>query len=116
MRQPFMSWLAKHFERFIAVKRAGGAIYDSQRDLLLAFDRYLVQHASEPSLERDTLLQYLASSEKTPRARDNVVSVLWQALAHARRHGARVERLPERPPRRLLTGAGASRASSPPRR
>lgn len=99
MRQPFMSWLAKHFERFIAVKRAGGAIYDSQRDLLLAFDRYLVQHASEPSLERDTLLQYLASSEKTPRARDNVVSVLWQALAHARRHGARVERLPERPPK-----------------
>ena len=85
--------------RFIAVKRAGGAIYDSQRNLLLAFDRYLVQHASEPPLERDTLLQYLASSEKTPRARDNVVSVLWQALAHARRHGARVERLPERPPK-----------------
>jgi len=95
----FTCWLAEHFERFIAVKRAGGAKYDSQRYLLLAFDRYLSQHAPEPPLERDTLIRYLASSEKTPRARDNVVSVLWQALAHAHRHGAPVERLPEQPPK-----------------
>lgn len=99
MTRPSESWLAEHFERFVAVKRAGGAVYGSQRNLLLAFDRFLCQHAPEPPLERDTLLRYLASSEKTPRARDNVVSVLWQALAHARRHGARVERLPERPPK-----------------
>lgn len=99
MTRFFASWLAEHFERFVAVKRAGGAIYHSQRNLLLAFDRYLVEQAPEPPLERDTLMRYLASSEKTPRARDNVVCVLWQALAHARRHGARVERLPERPPR-----------------
>lgn len=95
----FISWLAQSFDRFIAIKRAAGADYVSQRDLLLAFDRYLHQHASEPPLDRDTLILYLASFEVTPRARDNVVSVLWQALAHARRHGARVERLPERPPK-----------------
>jgi integrase len=99
VRRRFASWLAEHFERFVAVKRAGGAVYTSQRNLLLAFDRYLCQHAPEPPLERATLLRYLASSEKTPRARDNVVSVLWQALAHARRHGAPVEPLPERPPK-----------------
>lgn len=99
MTRPFASWLAEHFERFITVKRAGGAIYMSQRDLLVTFDRYLCEHCPEPPLERDTMLRYLTSSEKTPRARDNVVSVLWQALAHARRHGARVERLPERPPK-----------------
>lgn len=99
MRRPFTSWLAEHFERFITLKRAGGAIYGSQHNLLLAFDRYLVQYAAEPPLERDTLLRYLALSEKTPRARDNVVSVLWQALAYARHRGARVERLPERPPK-----------------
>ncbi|MFW2386957.1 MAG: tyrosine-type recombinase/integrase [Polyangiales bacterium] len=99
MTRSFESWLAEPFERFIAMKRAGGAIYGSQKNLLLAFDRYLYQYASEPPLERDTVLRYLASSKKTPRARDNVVCVLWQALAHARRHGARVERLPERPPK-----------------
>lgn len=99
MSRRFESWLAAPFDRFIAVKRAGGADYSSQRRLLLAFDRHLCQHAPDPPLERDTLIRYLASSEKTPRARDNVISVLWQALGHARRHGGEVDRLPERPPR-----------------
>lgn len=95
----FASWLAEPFDRFIALKQAGGARYDTQRTLLLAFDRYLSRHAPEPPLVRDTLIGYLASSTLTPRAKDNVVSVVWQALSYARRHGAPVERLPERPPK-----------------
>lgn len=101
-RQRFTSWLADHFERFVAVKRAGGADYSSQRRLLLTFDRYLCKQDLEPPLEGETLVRFLGSFEKTPRARDNVVSVVWQALGHARRHGARVEPLPERPPRAPL--------------
>lgn len=95
----FTSWLAEPFDRFIALKQAGGASYVTQRNLLVDFDRYLARHAPEPPLVRDTLIAYLASSTKTPRAKDNVVSVVWQALSYARRHGAPVERLPERPPR-----------------
>lgn len=97
--RPFESWLAEPFERFVAIKRAGGATYSTQRNLLLAFDRYLGEHAPSPPLERETLTLYLASLKRTLRARDHVVSVVWQALAHARRHGAPVDPLPERPPR-----------------
>jgi hypothetical protein len=62
------SWLAPHFERFVALKRASGTGYVSQRDLLLAFDRYVGTHAPEPPLERETLIQYMASLERlSPR-------------------------------------------------
>lgn len=94
---PFLSWLASHFERFVAVKRAGGAGCLTQRRLLVQFDRYLCAQAAQPPLTGEIQTQWLASCEPTPRARNNLVSVVWQALAHARRHGAEVERLPERP-------------------
>lgn len=97
--KPFLSWLASDFERFVAVKRAGGAGYLTQRQLLVQFDRYVRDHAAQPPLTCETLTRWLASCELTPRARDNLVSVVWQALAHARRHGAEVEPLPQRPPR-----------------
>jgi len=99
MSRPFRSWLAEHFDRFIALERAGGARYDTQRNLLLGFDRYLTQAAAEPPLEPRTVSAYLDSRPWSPRGRDNVVSVLWQALSHARRHQAAVEPLPVRPRR-----------------
>ncbi len=96
----FTSWLAAHFERFVALRRASGAKYFSQKSLLLAFDRHVVTHAPEPPLRAETLIQYLASLERlSPRGSNNVVSVVWPAVAFALRHGARVEALPARPAR-----------------
>jgi len=94
----FTSWLAPHFERFVALRRASGAGYASQRQLLLAFDRYVASYALEPPLLRETLIQYLGSLDRlSPRGWDNVVGVVWPALAYALRHGAPVEALPTRP-------------------
>ncbi|MCP5040258.1 MAG: tyrosine-type recombinase/integrase [bacterium] len=94
----FTSWLAPHFERFVALRLASGAVYVSQRNLLLTFDRYLDANAPKPPLLRETVNQYLASrGGLSPRGRDNVVSVLWPSLGYAVRHGASVEPLPARP-------------------
>lgn len=96
----FTSWLAPYFERFVALRRASGASYVSQRYLLLAFDRYVGEHAAHPPLRRKALIQYLASLERlSPQGRDKVVGVVWPAVAYALRHGARVEALPARPPK-----------------
>jgi len=98
--RPFTSWLAPHFERFVALRHASGARYVSQRSLLLAFDRYVSSNSPQPPLLRTTLIQYLASLDRlSPRGRDNVVAVVWPAVANALRHGARVEALPVRPPK-----------------
>ncbi|MCP5067280.1 MAG: tyrosine-type recombinase/integrase [bacterium] len=98
--RPFISWLAPQFDGFVALRRASGARYVSQRSLLLAFDRYLNANATKPPLLRETVMQYLASLDRlSPRGRDNVVSVLWPSLGHAVRHGANVEPLLARPPR-----------------
>ncbi|MDA8021325.1 MAG: tyrosine-type recombinase/integrase [Thermoanaerobaculia bacterium] len=97
-RHPFTSWLASHFDHFVALRNACGAKYVSQRRLLLALDRYLSQHAPGPPLRRETLQRYLASLDRlTPRARDNAISVVWSALRHAQAHGAAIEPLPPRP-------------------
>lgn len=94
----FTSWLAPQFESFVALRRASGAAYVSQKGLLLAFDRYVNTRAPEPPLLRETMVQYLASLEPlSPRGRDNVVGVVWPALAYALHHGACIERLPPRP-------------------
>lgn len=94
----FTSWLAPSFERFVALRRASGAGYVSQRNLLLAFDRYVDSRSPEPPLLRATLIQYLASLDRlSPRGWDNVVGVVWPAIAYALRHGAHVEALPARP-------------------
>ncbi len=96
----FTSWLAPHFERFVALRRASGAGYKSQKSLLLAFDRYLAANAPEPPLLRETVMQYLAPRDGlSPRGRDNVISVVWPALGYALRHSASIEPLPARPPR-----------------
>jgi len=95
----FTSWLAPYFERFVALRRASGARYISQRNLLLAFDRHVGAYAPEPPLLRETLIQYLVSLERlSPRGRDNVVGVVWPAVAYALRHQAPGEALPARPP------------------
>lgn len=94
----FTSWLAPYFERFVALRRASGAGYVSQRNLLLAFDRHVGDHAPEPPLLRETLIHYLASLDRlSPRGWDNVVGVVWPAVTYALRHGARGEALPARP-------------------
>lgn len=96
----FTSWLAPQFESFVVLRRASGVDYVSQRNLLLAFDRYVGAHAPEPPLLRETLIQYLVSLDRlTPRGLDNVVSVVWPAMAYALRHGASIEKLPARPPK-----------------
>ena len=100
MSPQFQSWLAPRFERFVALKRAGGAKYISQVYLLAAFDSYLEEHAPAEPLRRDTLVAYLATLDRlSPRGCDNMVDVVWQALASARRHGARIDNLPPRPRR-----------------
>lgn len=96
----FTSWLAPYFDRFVALKRAGGAGYVSQRRLLLAFDRYLYEHAQEPPLLPETLVQYLASLDHlSSRGRENVVGAVWPAVTYALGHGAQIETLPARPSR-----------------
>ena len=96
----FTSWLAPQFESFVALRRASGAGYVSQRNLLLAFDRYVGGHAPEPPLLQETLVQYLASLDRlSPRGLDNVIAVVWPAVAYALRHGACIETLPARPPK-----------------
>ena len=91
----FESWLAIHFRRFVDLKRAGGASYATPEDLLLSFDRFLCEHPSGPPLLRDTVTAYLASLERlSPRGRENVITVVWPALAYATRHGARIDSLP----------------------
>ena len=62
----FTSWLGPQFESFVALRRASGAGYVSQRNLLLAFDRYVGAYASEPPLLRETLIQYLTRLRLRP--------------------------------------------------
>jgi integrase/recombinase XerD len=96
----FTSWLAPYFDRFVALKRASGLLYDSAKNLLLAFDRYVHANAPETPFRRKTLIQYVTSLERlSPRGRDNAVGVVWSAVTCARRHGAPTEALPERPAR-----------------
>lgn len=96
----FVSWLAPHFEEFVALRRASGAGYKTQKRLLIAFDQYLASNAPQPPLLRETVMQYLGSLDRlSPRGRDNVVSVVWSSLGYTLRHGASVEPLPTRPPR-----------------
>lgn len=99
MIRQFQSWLAPQFGRFVALKRAGGADYRTQEGLLAGFDRYLAEHAPVSSLPQETLVDFLATLDRlSPRGRDNVVDVVWQALVFARRYDARIDALPPRPP------------------
>jgi integrase len=99
MSRKYRSWLAPQFERFVALKRAGGYHFVTQENLLQKFDDYLDDHAPAEPLLNETIGAYLASLARlSPRGRDNVISVVWQALAFAERHGARIDTLPPRPP------------------
>ena len=67
----------------MTLKRAVGCDYRSQEKILLEFDRHVHEHVKVP-LSSAALMDYLkAKRHLTPRSRDNVVAVLWQALAHA---------------------------------
>lgn len=93
----FSSWLAPYFRRFVQLKRAGGAAFDSQEQLLARFDRFVGPRRRAP-LCRQVLFDYLESlAPLFARSRENAVGVVWTALAHAQRHGAVIE-LVARPP------------------
>lgn len=95
----FRSWLAAQFERFVALKRALGFQYRSQEIILRHFDRYIVDHAPLAPLRRETVIAFLATLARlSPRARDNVIAVVWPALDYARLHRARIDSMPPRPP------------------
>jgi len=94
----FESWLAPYFRRFVDLKRAGGASYASSEKLLLAFDRFLHDRAFGPPLLRDTITTYLVSVDQlSARSWENMMVVIWPALAYAAQHGARIDSLPPRP-------------------
>lgn len=100
MTPHYRSWLEPIFERFVMVKRAGGARFESQSAILRRFDAYLARHAPSPPLRRSTVLACLADLERlSPRSRDNFVDVVWGALDFARNHGAQIETMPPRPSR-----------------
>lgn len=99
MRTPeFSSWLAPHLGQHLALKRACGFDYRVQANILARFDRHLVEQRARRPLSSRLLQDYLATlSRLCPRTRDLNVSVVWQALGHASRQGAPIERLPARP-------------------
>lgn len=93
----FSSWLGPRFRRFVALKRAGGAAFETQARLLARFDQF-VGPRRRPPLRRDVLGGFLESlAPLFPRSRENVIGVVWAALAHAQRDGAAIELIP-RPP------------------
>ncbi len=92
------SWLASDFGRFVSLRRAAGARYDSQVLLLEAFDRYVRERVPHPPLRRQHVLDYVEGLTRLcDRARDNAVCVVWQALTYAILHEAPVDPLPPRP-------------------
>lgn len=100
MKPVYKSWLKPHFERFVMIKRAGGARFNAQAILLAQLDEHIARHAPSPPLHRETLLGFLENLKRlSPRGRDNVIDVAWGALTFARRHGASIDSLPPRPPR-----------------
>ncbi len=104
----FQSWLAPHFERFVALKRAGGARYCNQVHLLMQADRFLARRSPCPPLRAADVEAFVSSRRHlSARSLGGSVGVLWQALAHALRHGAVAEPLPPRP----VIGRGPQRAA-----
>ena len=98
--RPFTSWLAPHFEGFVALRQASGAVYKTERNCLLAFDRYVATQAPQAPLLRETLWSYLVSTEHlSASSRDHIVGLAWSSLAYAKSHGAQIETLPQRPPK-----------------
>ena len=87
----FTSWLAPYFRRFVQLKRATGAAFDTQEQLLARFDSFVGPRRSPP-LNRQVLVDYLESlAPLFARSRENAIGVVWAALAHAQRHGAIVD-------------------------
>ena len=98
------SCLARFFEDFAAFKRASGIEFDSSVSALESFDRFLRSAVNEPrEIGSDVLTRFVRSLTRlAPRTRSNVVSVVWQALGYAIRHGAPCPALPECPTFRQL--------------
>jgi integrase len=94
----YHSWLGPCFLRYVELRRASGADYTSRSRRLAAFDRYLAERTSGPPLETEVVRDYLAAiGHLSPLGRDVMLSIVWQALAYAIRHGEPVAPLPERP-------------------
>lgn len=93
----FSSALAPYFERFVALKRACGAEYARGAVLLRTFDRFLAA-SRKRRIDQAVISEFVASVDHLGvRTRISRFSVAWQALEHARRHGAPIINLPPRP-------------------
>lgn len=93
------SCLATLLERFVEFKRSSGYDFDSSIGAVERFDRFVSETATVPEqLNHDLLARFVRSIDRlAPRTRTNVISVVWQALSYAIRHGATCPALPDRP-------------------
>ncbi|MCW8139567.1 MAG: tyrosine-type recombinase/integrase [Planctomycetota bacterium] len=93
----FRSALRSSFVDFVALKQACGADYATQARILRQFDDFLTAGGVR-RVEPRHLRAYLEGKEHlVARGKENVCSVIWPALEHARRHGRPVAPLPLRP-------------------
>lgn len=93
----FRSALRSSFTEFVELKRACGADYATQAGLLRLFDAFLADLRVR-RVRPEHVQAYLATKgHLVSRGKDNVCTVIWQALEHARRHGGPVGALPPRP-------------------
>mgnify|MGYP001408018209 CR=1 FL=1 len=95
--EAFRSILRLSFSEFVELKRACGADYTTQAKLLAQFDAFLADRGAR-RVGSEHVRAYLASKEHfVSRAKENMCTVVWQALEHARRHARPVDPLPHRP-------------------
>ena len=93
----FRSALRRSFTEFVELKRACGAGYTTQAGILHRFDAFLALLRVR-KVRPEHVQAYLATkAHLVSRGKDNVCTVVWRALEHARRHGGPVASLPPRP-------------------
>jgi integrase/recombinase XerD len=99
VRRPvaYRSVLRTAFAAFVALKQACGAGYTTQADHLHRFDEFLVSHGVRRVRAQDIRAFLTTKDHLVARGRENICSVVWPALEHARRHGGPVDALPPRP-------------------
>lgn len=93
----FRSALRSSFVDFVALKQACGAEYTTQARILRQFDDFLTDRGVRRVAPRHIRAYLDGKVHLVSRGKENVCSVIWPALEHARRHGRPVAPLPLRP-------------------